>query len=40
LPILGVKFGVFLKNGCYCHIFAKTSSSLSKNAYFSPKVYL
>jgi hypothetical protein len=30
LPIFGEKFGVFLKNHCYDHIFAKTSNSLSK----------
>jgi hypothetical protein len=37
LTIFGEKIGVFLKNQCYEQIFAKTSSSLSKNANFSPK---
>jgi hypothetical protein len=30
LPFFGEKIGVFLKNQCYDHIFAKTCSSLSK----------
>jgi hypothetical protein len=32
LPIFVEKVGIFLENQCYDHMFAKTSSTLSKNA--------